>query len=251
MIANAALQHSLWQGFRDNDDPRQLALVPENPDQIRAVGGIVDKVYQIVPYNTAIHNFAKSIEAMRQTAEWELLCRELVMGTLVGRNDTDSLMDAHIRTLAANQPHPFSDHEYAVKWDWDERIDMHLEYDCWRSAMAQFINEGCMDPCVKNMDRNSRLFCMQVLRDFRERCFFATRDGKIGIGPKEMEPDDDIVILFYCPTPYILRKRKTKEGLDSDTWMFVGEAYVHGLMYEQGLDVMRDGHITEEAFVME
>jgi hypothetical protein len=54
------------------------------------------------------------------------------------------------------------------------------------------------------------------------RCVFVTSEGHIGLGPKFLEPQDDIWILHGARVPFILRKPSNK---------LVGEAYVHGIMH--------------------
>jgi hypothetical protein len=45
----------------------------------------------------------------------------------------------------------------------------------------------------------------------------------IGIGPAEMEPGDQVVILFGCKHPVILRS-------EGSSWLYVGPAYAHEMM---------------------
>jgi hypothetical protein len=49
-------------------------------------------------------------------------------------------------------------------------------------------------------------------------------DGSLGLVPEDTEPEDSVCILFGCDVPVVLRKQ------DNDTWKFIGEAYVHGVM---------------------
>src|SRR5262249_17852853 len=48
---------------------------------------------------------------------------------------------------------------------------------------------------------------------------FLTRDGRIGIGPKMMQPDDEIVVFFGARLPFVIRPRR-------DFHVFVGECYL-------------------------
>jgi hypothetical protein len=49
-------------------------------------------------------------------------------------------------------------------------------------------------------------------------------DGSLGLVPEDTEPEDSVCILFGCDVPVVLRKQV------NDTWKFIGEAYVHGVM---------------------
>lgn len=82
-----------------------------------------------------------------------------------------------------------------------------------------------------------RSFGSQVLRIMKERVIFATKGARVGIGSRDMVIGDELVALFYCPTPYIIREK----GGDEGTWEFVGEAYVHRLIYGQALDMLDRG----------
>lgn len=66
-----------------------------------------------------------------------------------------------------------------------------------------------------------------------ERLFFRTRKGYLGIslGLKWTQVGDRVVIARGCQAPWILRP------LENDTWMYVGESYVHGAMEGEAFDI--------------
>jgi hypothetical protein len=51
-------------------------------------------------------------------------------------------------------------------------------------------------------------------------------EDSIGIGPAEMEPNDQVAILFGCKHPVILRP-------EGSSWLYVGPAYAHEMMIGQ------------------
>jgi hypothetical protein len=59
----------------------------------------------------------------------------------------------------------------------------------------------------------------------KNRSFFVTIRGYIGIGPDTMEPGDMVCTLFGSTVPFILRP---VEG--SEKFRLIGESYVHGVM---------------------
>ncbi|KAI0520855.1 heterokaryon incompatibility protein-domain-containing protein [Xylaria bambusicola] len=61
------------------------------------------------------------------------------------------------------------------------------------------------------------------------RCFFITKAGFFGLGPKIIEPEDAVVILLGADVPFIIRE-KPKCGDNSAGWTLIGECYVRGLM---------------------
>ena len=58
------------------------------------------------------------------------------------------------------------------------------------------------------------------------RRFFVTKNGSIGMGTQHIQEGDVVCILFGGRVPYTLRP--ANDG--SDTWTFVGDAYVDGIM---------------------
>jgi hypothetical protein len=64
------------------------------------------------------------------------------------------------------------------------------------------------------------------------RRMFTTRDGYIGLGPKEMQPGDSIVLLSGGRLPFVLRP-------DGSSFRIVGDSYVHGMMAGEKYDSER------------
>ncbi|KAI1110653.1 heterokaryon incompatibility protein-domain-containing protein [Nemania sp. NC0429] len=68
------------------------------------------------------------------------------------------------------------------------------------------------------------------------RRFFRTSLGYVGIGPRTVEVGDRVMLLQGAHVPYIFRHLPKDPETVFD---FVGEAYLHGFMYGEGLE--RDG----------
>ncbi|OTA62910.1 HET-domain-containing protein [Hypoxylon sp. EC38] len=66
-------------------------------------------------------------------------------------------------------------------------------------------------------------FADAVTRAVVDRRFFITKRGRMGLGPPEIQPSDQIVILKGCHVPLILREV-------GDHMIIVGEAYVSAMM---------------------
>lgn len=67
-----------------------------------------------------------------------------------------------------------------------------------------------------------------------DRRFFLTKQGYMGLGPKQMEAGDLIAVLVGGHTPFVLRPTEEKE-IDSEVgvkqcYALDGDCYVHGLM---------------------
>ncbi|KAI8648186.1 HET domain-containing protein [Fusarium keratoplasticum] len=63
---------------------------------------------------------------------------------------------------------------------------------------------------------------LRLIEQFNRR-FFITATGYFGLGPTELEPDDAICILLGGGVAYALRE-------NGDSWRYIGECYVHGIM---------------------
>jgi hypothetical protein len=59
-------------------------------------------------------------------------------------------------------------------------------------------------------------------------CFFTTRQGHMGLGPRDMRDDDQVCILRGCNFPVVLRQY-------GFSFKLVGAAYVAGFMYGEFL----------------
>lgn len=64
----------------------------------------------------------------------------------------------------------------------------------------------------------------------RGKTLFKTTSGSVGLGSEQMVVDDIVVILWGCNVPIILRP------LANHQYSYIGEAYVHGIMYGEFLD---------------
>jgi hypothetical protein len=73
------------------------------------------------------------------------------------------------------------------------------------------------------------------------RRFFVTTAGRIGLGPRCMQPEDVVVVLRGAFTPFILRKK-------SDDHQLLGPAYVHGIMHGEAVQIAREKGTLEEVF---
>lgn len=86
------------------------------------------------------------------------------------------------------------------------------------------------DPSAcKTLDDESTVR-FHISRVYRKRCLFRTRSGRLGLGPQSVRPGDGVWLVAGSRTPYLLRKKgQDEEG--RERLGFLGEAYVHGVMY--------------------
>ncbi|KAF2993328.1 hypothetical protein E8E13_001822 [Curvularia kusanoi] len=72
-----------------------------------------------------------------------------------------------------------------------------------------------------------------------KRRLFYTNNGFLGLGPKNIQPGDVIVILYGGYTPFILRP-------EGDYFLLLGECYVNDMMDENALELCRENNDTGE-----
>ncbi|RYN85651.1 hypothetical protein AA0119_g11368 [Alternaria tenuissima] len=75
----------------------------------------------------------------------------------------------------------------------------------------------------------------------KDRRFFVTAAGYMGLGPRCMQPEDIVVVLRGGHIPYILRKKV-------DGYQLIGQAYVHGIMYGEAVELDRSRGGSEMVF---
>ncbi len=80
---------------------------------------------------------------------------------------------------------------------------------------------------LDQLNRARRAVYLRIQR----RLFFTTSGGRFGLAPWDTKAGDIVFVLLGCNVPVILRQ-------DGDRWVFIGEAFVLGIM---------DGEMAESA----
>jgi hypothetical protein len=239
MMSNSLHQRTLAQGIYDTSDPRLMSVVPGS-DRLRVRGMALDTVIEVVdgdPGSEKPFTFA----ALAQTAAWESRCWRLAQRVL-GTTDDDDIPAQYYRTMVANQIPGLG---LATFWDEHDAFPFADEYRGWRDYLAAVVATGEALPVADNLDPRARHIAVQMVRWTKKRRFFATRSGRIGLGPSSTQVGDELCVLWYCPTPYLLR---SDPGVSEK--LFVGETYVHGLMYSQAIDMLERGELTEQEWII-
>lgn len=84
-------------------------------------------------------------------------------------------------------------------------------------------------------------FSRLVYAESRERRFYGTRGGHIGLGPRGSRAGDVVFIARGATTPWLLRRTSEQEpghagASGPDKYSLVGDCYVHGMMYGEKWD---------------
>ncbi|CAN9387865.1 unnamed protein product [Alternaria alternata] len=90
-------------------------------------------------------------------------------------------------------------------------------------------------------EKLARLLRYQKMIYCRDRRFFITAAGRLGLGPRCMQPEDIVVILRGGDMPFILREK-------ADGYWFIGAAYVHGIMHGEAVESDRSRGGSEVVF---
>ena len=94
----------------------------------------------------------------------------------------------------------------------------------------------------------SDLFRESAWTTLRGRTFFLTKTGFCGVGGREVEEGDTVVVILGASMPFVLRPREQQPGSYHDyrCYHLVGECYVSGIMYGELMDCVDYGVKAEE-----
>ena len=116
--------------------------------------------------------------------------------------------------------------------------DLEATYKCALASFAKVANGAEQLPCLKatKMDQQAT-FQMQVLAACSGHRFAVTQNGYMGLVPHCARIGDQIALILGAPIPFILRDSgKLKGGPETRMLQLVGDAYVQGMMYGEGMD---------------
>ncbi|MCJ1296763.1 hypothetical protein MMC34_008330 [Xylographa carneopallida] len=89
----------------------------------------------------------------------------------------------------------------------------------------------------------------EVKKEFKlamkERIFFITKRGYIGLAPEAAEENDVVCVVLGAEVPYVIRPKTNGH------YLFVGECYVHGLMDGQALQGYEEGSFETQEIMLD
>ncbi|KAL8697281.1 MAG: hypothetical protein Q9201_007200 [Fulgogasparrea decipioides] len=231
MAKNGLHRRRPQQGIYDTSHVDFIAFEP-NTTHIRARGALADRVAEVIKPNqgTGIGAGAWNTAAnAAATLAWEERCLGLALKTL---KLPHKIPEIYWRTLIANLT--WNPDGSRISWDEHDRADHSNAY---KEFMETVANHAGGMVASSQMSIDARAFASEFVRVTRNRCFFSTVDGRIGLGPADAQPGDNVYIICFCPTPYILRHLES-------TCVLIGDAYVHDFMYGQALDMIDAGTLN-------
>jgi hypothetical protein len=186
-------------------------------NEIRIDGFRADGIARIVP-PSELPRLKYPFERTTQLLAWLNECLQVAYEALREKNHSDNdILLAHIYTLTSNTKQRVS--------------DSHALQQAYRDV-ENVINSRCPGndgslPFVVPQDR-WHLYCatqLKLYKTCKDRAYFTTTSGRLGVGPPEMQPGDLIAVFFGGRPAFILR-----EIPGSNAFTFIGDAFVHGLM---------------------
>ncbi|KAL5325749.1 hypothetical protein ACEPPN_006880 [Leptodophora sp. 'Broadleaf-Isolate-01'] len=106
--------------------------------------------------------------------------------------------------------------------------ELQLIMDHWGS-LREKAGDSEGEPRMQKMRSEMMLKSMQLLS---ERRLFATDSGHLAAGVETMEIGDEVWVLVGASVPFLLRRRQER-----GQYSLLGEAYVHGVMHGEAVDV--------------
>jgi hypothetical protein len=235
-----------FQGAYSTENHRQIAVMP-NSDYIVGSGMVFDTVSEVLDCNPGVDSpDFFTIDNLRQTASWDKACFALAKRCLPEAAGSANY-NIYARTLTANRVTVDPVSETGTIFDCKEAVNFKQVYLNFRRLMLEVLKDGIDHDPRLLLDPDAKWFleCMGLMT--RRRRFFGTKGGRIGIGPSNTQVGDRLVVLFYCPTPYLLRLAQEQP---QKQWQLVGETFVYGLMYGEALSMFDKGNVQETKFVI-
>jgi hypothetical protein len=165
----------------------------------------------------------------------------------------DSIFDAVWKTLIVDDPPPTLDQEACpdtfrawllsqMRLLWRECENRTEEHRLYRQEMETLLTpssstqhfftlEDIQTSSLPNPN-NPQIAAFHVAFKvaMRGRVLFITSAGHLGLGMRSMKVNDEVWVLKGVNVPLILRRRE--DGM----YEIVGESYVHGVMYGEGME---------------
>jgi hypothetical protein len=117
--------------------------------------------------------------------------------------------------------------------------------DRWKYELWKYYKDRAYDPAVDTEPGRTGFkgYQMTVVRATRNRKFFVTRTGYLGLGPCGTSPGDEVYLISGSKVPFVLRKVEDLETVSPENdsssypvYRVIGDCYVHGIMDGEALE---------------
>ncbi|KAF2689807.1 HET-domain-containing protein [Lentithecium fluviatile CBS 122367] len=142
------------------------------------------------------------------------------------------------RTLTAGSS---GDADYVQNLDEKARETFYCAFAHFMKRLSTLASRGTEGPI--DHDPASIKFQDDAYNMCKQRRLFWTQNGSYGLGPKCMQTGDVVAVLFGGNTPYVLRPH-------SGEYLFLGQAYVDGIMQGQLVHELQAGRVQGQEFCL-
>jgi hypothetical protein len=245
-VRNMIVGRDTRKGMYDTSNPRQISIV-KGTDFLQASGAALDTVIEYVECNSAMdpNTSLDANDVTSQTLEWDQRCLSLATKALHCAGKTaNEILNIYSRTVTTNRVRMDVSDDDQLVIDHKDTLDFAAAYQDWKKYLQAKSTAGSEPNGLKL--QKAKQFADVLGAMSRRRRFFVTKSGRIGFGPSNLQVGDTLVVIFFCPTLYLIRGKPMTEN-----WEFVGETYVHGLMYDEALELVDKDHVKETKWVFE
>ncbi len=206
-------------------------------DTLRATGFRVDVVSEIVDGYFRWPNVPQGVQLRQQTrkfTEWE--SRRLALAQKALSLPAKTILLANIFTLTST----------TRRW-WLEQHNARDGDIC--AAYSHILNAITNIGLDVDSDKDvigelDQVMWHRIIEYNHGRRYFSTENGRLGLGPPDIQKGDTVCVLYGTTTVMLLRPAKSNPS----EWYLVGDAFVHGLMELDGTPQIARG--ADESFAI-
>lgn len=215
-------------------------LVTTNDTTLKVAGILVDQVYQTIQFGSERLSTSRPVQSLASaiTGIWE------TVAPLLPRQGPRTWVDHIVRVTTADQHSLGGRARDQVLRDGSAYLSRFILKDNGRGlAVEPDLSEPGLVETLQELSEGGDPEAYEALAANYcfNRTFILTLDGKMGIGPIDSRPGDNVVLLYGGQIPYIIRKRES-------SWEFLGESYIQGLMSGEAIKARDRGDLAEDIF---
>lgn len=163
--------------------------------------------------------------------KWEETCLQIAKRVYPPGSSADSIPMGHLFTLTSNT-------RTRIREGQDEEF-----LQSYHDVLAN-IRQNAKDGQTHHPPHQRRAMYHSTWQQIYYACpgrrYFATSDGRTGLGPPDMHVGDEVCVLYDAPALFILQRR------EGGGWTLIGDAYVYGLMDLE--ETLKQSRMEDEVF---
>ena len=204
--------------------------------------GKSDRWYEKLTFS---HFFSPDKKTFRSTLQWLDDIEDFLSNTNAG-NPKPKQCDPQRReiiwqTLTGDYPSSSSQMDSNLLQAFG---DLAQVFECWYQSIRELAGRDMIGPFRAVGSRKTEFYdqvgIFEELKagSLKGRPVFGTTEKRLlGHGPKGLLPGDLLCVVKGAFTPFLIRKAVRNDGSSGTRWQIVGDCFVHGLMYGEGLSM--------------